>query len=551
MNINPTIFLNDREGATVQLLLLGGTSTSVYSVDNGASWLPLALGGSSSGGATGDYIFTGGLKSSGSVVQIDTNNIINVINNSPSTITTKISSRLLDIPEFASSGDKGITVADGVITPDASTANVAGAFVVVGDDGQIPSELLPVVTDPVYFGLGISVADNTVTAISPNIAGNLVVVPDDGKLPVDLINLVPGYGVTISGSTVSVDKNTVVTLNTQGKIDPTLIDFPEVPEYPEQLVYTAGNHIQISADRAISVVTGTTAGCIPILNSNAKLDAGLLPVSGVAGGVLISESGNLYISPGIGLDVNDNGDIDLQLGDSLGLDDTGNLVVVGGTDPGSVVVVGANGKIDSSLLPIIDSDVDVIQYTAGNGIDISSDNKISVKGGTAAGSVVVLDNNGKVPETLLPVSGATVTEYVEGNHIQISAGTVSVVTGESAGAIPTLSSDAKLDVALLPYTFSDGLDVSMDGKTVSVAAGSGITVDGDKLAIDTGSGLDIDLATGKVVVAPGSGLGIDAEGRLFVTGSGGTPSSIQLVAGYGIQIINGNTVAASVFEDLR
>lgn len=176
-------------------------------------------------------------------------------------------------------------------------------------------------------------------------------------------------------------------------------------------------------------------------------------------------------------------------------------------------------------------------YTAGHGIDISSDNEISVDTQELAGY------------------GLNNTDY------QFNVDT-SVIQGKlTAGANIQINGDT-ISATDTNTTYSAGSGLSLSGTTFSVdsssLAGSGLEVDEfgalktdpsliqDKLT--AGDGIEID-GSNEISVKAGTGLSFDSNGYLINTGGGG--GGTTYTAGDGIEIDSNDAINAKLGNGLQ
>ncbi|WP_153063451.1 ESPR-type extended signal peptide-containing protein, partial [Haemophilus haemolyticus] len=139
--------------------------------------------------------------------------------------------------------------------------------------------------------------------------------------------------------------------------------------------------------------------------------------------------------------------------------------------------------------------------TAGDGISVSADNKVSVNAKTDGGIKVDGDGvsvNAKT-DGGIKVDGDGVSVDVDGKTIEV--GTDGKVTAKVASAKGLEKTD---DGLAIKSKTNGGLTVDADGVSVNAKANGGLTVDGSGVSVNTdGTTITVDTATGNVKAVTG------------------------------------------------
>ena len=332
----------------------------------------------------------------------------------------------------------------------------------------------------------------------------------------------------------------------------------------EGTTYAAGGGVDITdgsttgEDKTISVKAGN------------GIEAG-------ADGVAVKVNGN-------NLTVNENG---VSLSETLsGLTSvaTGTLTASGAVTAGSFSTTGSitggsvtadgvtvdNGKITGLVTESITGDtdatnkkyvddkvttaigeLDIPEYSAGNGIDITGET-ISAK--AKENGNIVVDENGislaaDVKDlTSVTASGAVTAGSFNAGNIKInasdSAGTITGLTNTewtgtaTNGRAATEDQLASVQSQIKDYTAVNGISIDDDSDEISVAYGDGLTTDRQgKLLVNAGDGLgfneddnSLEVVTGdgltisrngEVTAAVGNGLDFDSDGKIVVEAASG------------------------------
>ena len=240
---------------------------------------------------------------------------------------------------------------------------------------------------------------------------------------------------------------------------------------------------------------------------------------------------------------------------------TGTLTATGAITGGSVTVDGvtidggkitglvtdsitgdtdaANKKyVDDKVTTAID-DLDIPEYTAGNGIEIN-EGKISAKA-KQDGNIVV-DENGislaadvkgltSLETGILTASGAVTAGSFNAGNIKInasdSAGTITGLTNTewtgtaTNGRAATEDQLASVQSKIKDYTAGDGISIDDDSDEISVKYGNGLDVDNGSLTVKGYDGITVDENGVSVNLASNSGLGFDRGALYIMTPRGG------------------------------
>lgn len=196
------------------------------------------------------------------------------------------------------------------------------------------------------------------------------------------------------------------------------------------------------------------------------------------------------------------------------------------------------------------ADIDVPEYSAGNGIDITGET-ISAK--AKENGNIVVDENGislaaDVKDlTSVTASGAITAGSFAAGNVKINENSGGTITGltntewtgtATNGCAATEDQLASVQSQIKDYTAGDGISIDDDSDEISVAYGDGLTTDrqgnllvnaGDGLGFNeddnslevvTGDGLTISR-NGEVTAAVGNGLDFDSDGKIVVEAASG------------------------------
>ena len=196
------------------------------------------------------------------------------------------------------------------------------------------------------------------------------------------------------------------------------------------------------------------------------------------------------------------------------------------------------------------ADIDVPEYSAGNGIDITGET-ISAK--AKENGNIVVDENGislaaDVKDlTSVTASGAITAGSFAAGNVKINENSGGTITGltntewtgtATNGRAATEDQLASVQSQIKDYTAGDGISIDDDSDEISVAYGDGLTTDrqgnllvnaGDGLGFNeddnslevvTGDGLTISR-NGEVTAAVGNGLDFDSDGKIVVEAASG------------------------------
>lgn len=196
------------------------------------------------------------------------------------------------------------------------------------------------------------------------------------------------------------------------------------------------------------------------------------------------------------------------------------------------------------------ADIDVPEYSAGNGIDITGET-ISAK--AKENGNIVVDENGislaaDVKDlTSVTASGAITAGSFAAGNVKINENSGGTITGltntewtgtATNGRAATEDQLASVQSQIKDYTAGDGISIDDDSDEISVAYGDGLTTDrqgnllvnaGDgfgfneddnSLEVVTGDGLTISR-NGEVTAAVGNGLDFDSDGKIVVEAASG------------------------------
>ena len=138
-----------------------------------------------------------------------------------------------------------------------------------------------------------------------------------------------------------------------------------------------------------------------------------------------------------------------------------------------LVIQGTEVSIDTSIVPVLTDGAIPSKYIPnvpqlyGNGLALV-DGLLSVTTPNSPGSIVVVDDEGKIPNNLLP-------NIKVGTGLQLdSNGSVSVITGVNPGDLVVVGANGKIDATLLPDTGNQG--------TIEYVGGEGIRVSGNTIS---------------------------------------------------------------------
>ena len=303
-----------------------------------------------------------------------------------------------------------------------------------------------------------------------------------------------------------------------------------------------------AAGDGVAITDGSTTGEDKTISVKAGngIEAG-------ADGVAVKVNGN-------NLTVNENG---VSLSETLsGLTsvETGTLTASGAVTAGSFSTTGSitggsvtadgvtvdNGKITGLVTESITGDtdatnkkyvddkvttaigeLDIPEYSAGNGIDITGET-ISAK--AKENGNIVVDENGislaaDVKDlTSVTASGAVTAGSFNAGNIKInasdSAGTITGLTNTewtgtaTNGRAATEDQLASVQSQIKNYNAGDGINIG-DGNTISVKYGNGLGVDNGSLTVKGYEGITVGANGVSVNLASNSGLGFD-RGALYI-----------------------------------
>ena len=142
----------------------------------------------------------------------------------------------------------------------------------------------------------------------------------------------------------------------------------------------------------------------------------------------------------------------------------GTLTVQQPNTPGNIAVVPEEGKLPESILP-------VVSYS--NGLGVNPDGAVGVVTPNQPGDIPLVGEDGKLPDTVLP---AYPKSYTNGLSLSPS-GELGVTEPNTPGNIAVVTLDGKLPESILPdseeLTYGQGLTLSEDGRELSVNIGTG------------------------------------------------------------------------------
>ena len=186
-------------------------------------------------------------------------------------------------------------------------------------------------------------------------------------------------------------------------------------------------------------------------------------------------------------------------------------------------VGGLAGCIKSNDQPDVPVQPEVIEYSAGNGIDINN-NVINVKVAGVDNNALEINENGElfVPQVEIPEIPEQI-EYIPGNAINITeSNEINVKVSTSEDNILTLDENGDLFVGKIEVP-----------ESIQYTSGNGININENN---------EIEL---KISTSEDSGLSINENGELFVP-KVEIPEPIEYTAGEGINITEENEVKVKI-----
>ena len=307
--------------------------------------------------------------------------------------------------------------------------------------------------------------------------------------------------------------------------------------------YTEGRTDQLYA------LSKSTDGTVYYLGSASQMSGwytgATVTLLGASSGTL---SGGTVSASGAVLDLNGH---TADLSSTLTI--AGELKVRGGAGSGlTATTLTAAGLSNDGTLTMLDvsaacqlyntgtMDLTDCSVTVSDGYAIYSSGKLTLNGGTAAGSKGC---GLKVGGGTAEISGSTVTSS-GGNGIELAAGTLNfsdgAVTSNTAGI---LVSGGTLNMKKGTVTTSGGAGIEMTGGTVEISGGTVSSEIGQGASISGGT---LTMTGGTVTSASGDGIYIMSSGKVTVNGGAVTSNSTGYdaiaVTGQGTLAINGGTV---------